>query len=45
MPGVETTIGPLGQGFANAVGTALAEKLPAREFNRASNTSWMRSGA
>ncbi|MBW8366941.1 MAG: transketolase [Arenimonas sp.] len=48
-PGVETTPGPLGQGLANAVGMALAEKLLANQFNRpefevVDHTTWVFMG-
>ncbi len=48
-PGIETTTGPLGQGFANAVGMALAEKLLAQRFNKpdhkiVDNRTWVFMG-
>ncbi|OJY74262.1 MAG: transketolase [Rhodospirillales bacterium 70-18] len=45
-PGIETTTGPLGQGLANAVGMALAERMLAARFGRSlvDHRTWVISG-
>ncbi len=44
-PGIETTTGPLGQGFANAVGMALGERIMAERFgNLVDHRTWVIAG-
>ena len=45
-PGIETTTGPLGQGIANAVGMALAERILAARFGKSlvDHRTWVISG-